>query len=233
MPVYAKKRYSKKKSYSKKGPSVKSIKKVVKKTIQMAAEKKFKDCYIQTNAGISSFTGATAFISVASATGVAGTGIVQGTGDGARLGDSIQIASLNLKAEMYDNDGLTNVPAGVRCVIMKDTAQFAAGAGVAPTVADVFESTANIWSPIKDVAYDRFQIIYDKILSCSNATAGTNSKVLKFYKKFPISAGNTIHFTGNTGNITDVGKNMFYIMFFTDNTNAKHTAYCRLRYTDV
>lgn len=209
-----------------------SLAKRVKYVLQKVAEKKFKDCYIQTAAGVGAYAAGTAFLSMCMATGGAGTGIIQGAGDGARLGDSININSINLKYQVYNTQAATAVPTNIRCMILCDTAQFAAGGGTAPTVADVFESTANIWSPVKDVAYQRFRIIYDKIHTCSAATGGPNAVRGQFYKKFRLSPANTIHFTGNTGNITDAAKNTFYMMFFTDVATATHTAYCRMRFTD-
>lgn len=241
MPSYTKRSFSKKpkRVFRKKKVTTKVVKRIVKKELQVVAEKNFKDFYVQTGAGVGLYASGTSFLPVTMLNGTAGTGIVQGTGDGSRLGDQIQIQSLNIKTEFYNNSSLTNVPCNVRVMLIKDKSQFAVAGGVAPTVADVFEinpvtgTYVNLWSPVKNTAYSRFEVLIDKMITCSNGNAGVNSVNFKRYIKLPLSKGNNIHFTGNTGNITDVGGNMYYFMCFTDDSDCKHTAYCRMRYIDL
>lgn len=157
-------------------------------------------------------------------------GIAQGTSDSDRIGNSILAKDIQLR--MAINFPATATVQGIHCRAMllcwKENLQ-----ANGPTIAKIFESPTNLYSPVNKDNSDQFVVIKDKFftLECPNGLAVTAGfKTFKWFKKLDWH----IRFIGST--TTSGSQNHLLLILRSSATGATNalgvTYYSRLNYTD-
>lgn len=167
-------------------------------------------------------------ITIATATWYGGSvvsDLQQGTTASTRLGDRIEVRSLNFNMAMGSAAAQSYL---MRVVIFLD--RHANGGGI-PALTDVFTSD-NIWAMYKTAdraVRGRFNILYDKVFTFSTTTGYQFDKF--FYDK-PFK----MEFLTSTGAIADWAKNSLFIAACAHSMEAGAGSVefsCKLRFTDL
>jgi len=148
-----------------------------------------------------------------------------GTTSTTRNGTSVKNMSIDIGLLVTRNTASTTNNF-VRVVLVLDKHPNA----VAPTAANIFQSSAALLSPRNLAFRNRFVFLKDWIIDIGNA--GNRPSVhAKLYKKLQL---HTTFNTGNSSTIADITENAFYLCMVSDaSTNAPNITYwSRIRFLD-
>jgi hypothetical protein len=156
---------------------------------------------------------------------VAITDIPQGDTEQTRDGNQVFVKSLHLKLWVKKNVNATH--SALRYLIVKDTRN----AGAAPTLAEIFEGSANVldFLEVNDASRGRFKVIRSGMINQDDVSKGS------FYEDWYIKQNQKITFDGSSG--SDYANNTYWGIFVSDQDVATGdmptiSFYYRVGYTD-
>lgn len=162
------------------------------------------------------------------------TRTAQSLTDTGRIGDSVKARFLQIRNHFVADHSTVNNNI-IRCMIFVDKS-VSASMGIAdPTLANLFTSSTNVFSPLNKDNGDRFVLLKDKIftLDCptaTNAVAGARGGSTRFMK---INLPLDFHIRYVAANLNDVGPNQVYMLLWTaSGVTPSCTYYSRFKYTD-
>lgn len=125
-----------------------------------------------------------------------------------RQGRRIQPVGLQIKCNILQSNAA--VPTFIRIVVFKD----ACPAGVQPTAGQLLQNGGESTSPFNGSYRDRFKILMDEYVLCSNLMNHpvAINKYFKLFQKDPTS------FIGTGSSDASLGMNHYFIMFLADTT---------------
>lgn len=185
-------------------------------------EKKFYD----TPLSLPASTGVT---STTQATGQIAVGIAQGTSASTRIGQKIIIKSIQVKLNATLAAGATDTDI-VHVYLVQDTQTN----GVQATYADVFDTSGDIGSEMRNMANsNRFKILKHFTFRL-NADAGVAAAFGGDYQQDEcfIKCNIPIMYNSNAGAITEIKTNSLFLLHGSNAGVATVTGNARLRYTD-
>lgn len=158
--------------------------------------------------------------------------IAAGTGDSDRIGNSILAKDLQLRLAMNFTStiGTPNV-IGAHCRMLLMCWKENGNQNV-PSIAKIFESPTNLYSPVNKDYSDQFVILKDKFFSLNNVSGVAGSAgytTMKLFKNL------NWHLRWSDGTTTSATQNHVYLILRCGNTSSNSlstTYYSRLNYTD-
>lgn len=168
-------------------------------------------------------TSASGAVSSASPGTLALSDVAQGTAYNQRDGNSVKASSLFIRGSVVTNPSLAgSYGQNLRVVVVRDKDN----QGSAPSYTDVFE-TSSIYSPVNHVNGSRFDILHDKLYSCTVQNAVHN---FKHY----IPLNSHIKWSGTLGNTYKEGH--IFMLYTSDTSTVSNqptvNVYNRVRYVD-
>lgn len=171
--------------------------------------------------------------------------LAQGTSATTRVGGKIVVRSIQVKGifrleQAVDEAVSILAPAqAARFMIILDKQPN----GVLATAAEIFESSADVFSPINMANRARFVVLTDKLFalgpSASTSGAGVitwgsgTQKIINWYKKCRIP----VEYGGNSGLMADIKTNAIILVLMgqiaTGDTDTNFSGYTRIRYQDA
>lgn len=151
------------------------------------------------------------------------TNIAQGDDDNSRDGSEIKVRGFVVKWGCFAGDA-TNV---CRIMIIRD----ANSLGVVPSESEIFETTANPYSPINSNYQKRFHVLFDKVVGV--ALAGKDAITGNTY----VTVRNRMvtEYINTTASQNGAGVNAYYLVRISDSGAATHptiSVYTRTIYTE-
>jgi len=153
------------------------------------------------------------------------TQVAQGLDYANRVGDSIRLQNLTLRARLFVNGSATN--SVIRVVVFRDLD----GYGTAPTFGTVMDSLGGNSNPLASTSWlnrDRFSILFDEFLTLD--VNGTQSMPLYYHSAHQ----GHVKYLGTTAAAASNGKGSIYLLFVADEaTNTPTIAWnARVEFTD-
>lgn len=147
----------------------------------------------------------------------------QGTDDNNRVGNSIKLKSMFMRASLMEN-GSATYPTATRNIILIDRQPN----GALPAASDILEDSASYLSPLNDDNGSRFLVIFDKCY-ITNIADG-QMRCLKKFKKLNFH----MKFSATSGAITSVSTNSLVMLTLSNqSTNTPTFQYdIKFRYID-
>lgn len=211
----------------KNGKVSKAVKTYVKKTLKSEIEIKQIQLAFPASAGLAAnqATGATYFTPA----------IAQGVNINQRIGNKVRICKIDVKG--YLVNGTATADRNARIIIWRDLRPD--GAVTTPTSVLVDAGSATSVNSGYNVDFvDRVKILYDKSFMLNNgggATDQAGAVKWSFMKKYSVTSGPILQYSGTTGGITECESGQLFIMVVTSATTSQPFVYmtCNINYLDV